>query len=163
MHILIKNKLLIYDNYKVKCAIGKRGIGIKKNEGDLITPKGTYKIEGIFYRPDKIQNLRTKIRKKPIYKNMGWCDDPKSKKYNQLIKLPFRFNCEKLYRADGIYDIILVLDFNTNPIKKNRGSAIFIHIAKNNYSPTKGCVAIKRSDLKKLVKRINERTFVKIA
>ena len=79
-----------------------------------------------------------------INKKMGWCDDPKSKKYNQLIELPFKFNFEKLYRNDDIYDIIFILSFNTNPVLKNKGSAIFIHIAKKNYSPTKGCVAIKK-------------------
>ena len=162
MHILIKNKSLIYNNYKVKCALGKRGIGNKKKEGDLITPKGSFKINGILYRPDKVKNLITKLRKKTINKKMGWCDDPKSKKYNQLIKLPFKFNFEKLYRNDDIYDIIFVLSFNTNPIIKNKGSAIFIHIAKRNYSPTKGCVAIRKDDIKKLAREINRKTIVKI-
>ena len=162
MHILIKNKSLIYNNYKVKCALGKRGIGNKKKEGDLITPKGSFKINGILYRPDKVKNLITKLRKKTINKKMGWCDDPKSKKYNQLIKLPFKFNFEKLYRNDDIYDIIFVLSFNTNPIIKNKGSAIFIHIAKRNYSPTKGCVAIRKNDIKRLAREINRNTIVKI-
>ena len=162
MHILIKNKSLIYNNYKVKCALGKRGIGNKKKEGDLITPKGSFKINGILYRPDKVKNLITKLRKKMINKKMGWCDDPKSKKYNQLIKLPSKFNFETLYRKDGIYDIIFILNFNTNPVKKNKGSAIFIHIAKKNYSATKGCIAIKRNDIKKLASIINRKTLVKI-
>ena len=162
MHILIKNKSLTYNDYKVKCAIGKRGIGIKKKEGDLITPKGRFKINEILYRPDKVKNLRTKLRKKMINKKMGWCDDPKSKKYNQLIKLPSKFNFETLYRKDGIYDIIFILNFNTNPVKKNKGSAIFIHIAKKNYSATKGCIAIKRNDIKKLASIINRKTLVKI-
>ena len=162
MHILIKNKSLTYNNYKVKCSLGKRGIGIKKKEGDLITPKGSFKINGILYRPDKVKNLITKLRKKMINKKMGWCDDPKSKKYNQLIKLPFKFNFEKLYRNDDIYDIIIILSFNTNPIIKNKGSAIFIHVAKRNYSPTKGCVAIRKNDIKKLAREINRNTIVKI-
>ena len=93
---------------------------------------------------------------------MGWCDDPESKKYNQLIKLPFKFNFEKLYRNDDIYDIIFILNFNTNPVKKNKGSAIFIHIAKKNYLPTKGCIAIKRNDIKKLAREIDRKTLVKI-
>ena len=93
---------------------------------------------------------------------MGWCDDPESKKYNQLIKLPSKFNFEKLYRKDEIYDIIFILNFNTNPVKKNKGSAIFIHIAKRNYSPTKGCIAIKKNDMIKLARKINTKTLVKI-
>ena len=162
MHILIKNKSLTFNNYKVKCALGKRGIGVKKKEGDQITPRGSYKIRGILYRRDKIKNLKTKLIKKVINKKMGWCDDPKSKKYNQLIKLPSKFNFEKLYRNDDIYDIIFILNFNTNPVKKNKGSAIFIHIAKKNYSATKGCIAIKRNDIKKLASIINRKTLVKI-
>ena len=93
---------------------------------------------------------------------MGWCDDPKSKKYNQLIKLPSKFNFEKLYRNDDIYDIVFILNFNTNPVKKNKGSAIFVHIAKKNYLPTRGCIAIKKNDIKKLAREINRKTLVKI-
>ena len=93
---------------------------------------------------------------------MGWCDDPKSKKYNQLIKLPSKFSFEKLYRNDEIYDILIILDFNTNPVIKNKGSAIFMHIAKRNYSPTKGCIAIKKNDMIKLARKINTKTLVKI-
>ncbi len=93
---------------------------------------------------------------------MGWCDDPRSQKYNKLVKLPFKFNYEKLYRADSIYDIIFVLDFNSNPVRKNKGSAIFIHIAKKNYTPTKGCVAIKKNDIKKIAQILNKKTLIKI-
>ena len=162
MHITIKNKFLFFKDYKIKCAVGKRGIGEKKQEGDLITPKGNYKIKCIFFRPDKVKNLSTKLKKRTINKKMGWCDDPKSKDYNKLVRLPFKFNYEKLYRSDSIYDIFFVLDFNTNPIKKNKGSAIFIHIAKKNFSSTKGCVAIKKSYIKMLAKKISKNTLVRI-
>ena len=93
---------------------------------------------------------------------MGWCDDPRSKEYNKLIKLPFKFSYEKLYRTENIYDLILVLNFNMNPVKKNKGSAIFIHVAKRNYSATKGCIAVKKKDLRMLIKKINKNTKVKI-
>ncbi len=162
MHVVIKNKYLSYGDYKVKCAIGKRGINIKKQEGDLITPKGTFNILEIFYRKDKINNITTKIKKTPITKNMGWCDDPNSIKYNKLIKYPFAYSSEKLYRSDNVYDVILVLNYNMHPIRKHKGSAIFIHVAKRNFSPTKGCVAIKKNDLKKLILLIKKKTKVKI-
>ena len=162
MHILIKNKKLTFNNYKVKCSIGKRGIGIKKREGDQITPKGKFKIKYILYRKDRVPNLKTKLKKMVINKNMGWCDDPKSEFYNKLIKLPFKYNFERLYRSDNIYDIILVLNFNLNPVQKNKGSAIFIHIAKRNYKSTAGCIAINKKNLKKIVKKINKRTLIKI-
>ena len=162
MQILIKNKKLSFNNYKVKCSVGKRGIGIKKREGDQITPKGKFKIKYILYRKDRVPNLKTKLKKMVINKNMGWCDDPKSEFYNKLIKLPFKYNFERLYRSDNIYDIILVLNFNLNPVQKNKGSAIFIHIAKRNYKSTAGCIAINKKNLKKIVKKINKRTLIKI-
>ena len=93
---------------------------------------------------------------------MGWCNDPNSKSYNKLIKLPFKFNYEKLFRNDRIYDIVLVLDYNMSPIKKNKGSAIFIHITKENFKSTEGCGAIKKTQLKKLVSEIKSNTKVKI-
>ena len=162
MHIYINNKFISYNNYKAKCAVGKRGISIKKKEGDFITPKGTFKIREIFYRKDRVQNLITRIKKTVIRKNMGWCDDPKSKKYNKLIYFPFKHSAEKLYRSENIYDIILVLNFNMNPVKKDKGSAIFIHVAKKNFQPTQGCIALNKFELIKLVKSIKINTVIKI-
>ena len=161
MHILINKNYLIYNKYKVKCAIGKKGIGYKKKEGDLITPKGRFKIKLILYRKDRVK-LKTKLRKVAIQKNMVWCDDPKSQKYNQLVKLPFDFGYEKLYKKENVYDIILVLNYNMKPIIKNKGSAIFIHISKKNYEKTEGCVALKKIHLIKVLKGLKNNTSVKI-
>ena len=94
---------------------------------------------------------------------MGWCDDPKSIYYNKLVKLPFVHNYEQLYKRENIYDIILVLNYNMNPVKKNKGSAIFIHVSKINYKKTEGCVAIKKLNLIKLLREINQNTKVKIS
>ena len=162
MHIFIKNKKLFLNEYKIKCAIGKRGIGNKKKEGDQITPKGKFKIKTILYRKDRVSNFKSKIVKLPIQKNMGWCDDPYSNYYNKLIRFPFKYTAEKLYRKDNIYDIVLVLNYNLNPTIKNKGSAIFIHVARRNYKLTKGCVAVSKKDLKKIVKQINKNTIIKI-
>ena len=162
MHILINKKYLKYNQYKVKCAIGKRGIGQKNKEGDLITPIGQYKIRYILYRKDRIKKIQSKLKKIVIKKSMGWCDDTKSKKYNKLINLPFNYNYERLFRTENIYDIILVLNYNMSPIIKNKGSAIFIHVAKKNYKKTQGCVAVKKSDLLKILKEIKINTKVKI-
>ena len=162
MHILIKNKSLTYNDYKVKCSVGKRGIGVKKREGDLITPIGTFKITKLLYRKDRLKNLKTCLKKTIINKTMGWCDDARSKSYNKLIRSPFKFTFEKLFRKDNMYDILLVLNFNMSPIKKHKGSAIFIHVAKNNYKKTKGCIAIKKKDLIFLLRKIDKNTKVKI-
>ena len=162
MHILINKKYLTYDQYKVKCSVGKRGIGSKKKEGDLITPIGQYKIKYILYRKDRIKKIQSKLRKITIKKNMGWCNDPKSKKYNKLVNLPFNYSCEQLFKKENVYDIILVLNYNMNPVKKGKGSAIFIHVAKKYYKRTQGCVAVKKSDLLKILKEIKINTKVKI-
>ena len=162
MHILINKKYLTYKNYKLKCALGKRGIGNKKKEGDLITPVGKYKINYILYRKDRIKKIYSKIRTIVIKKNMAWCDDPESKDYNKLIKLPSDFSFEKLYKKENIYDIVLVLDYNMNPIIKNKGSAIFIHVAKKNYKKTEGCMALRKIHLLKIIKLLESNTKVKI-
>ena len=163
MHIKVNKKYLSYNEYKAKCALGKRGIGYKKKEGDLITPKGQYRIKYLLYRSDRIKKIKTKLTRLSINKNMGWCNDSKSKNYNQLVKLPFKFNHEKLYRRDNIYDLILVLNFNMNPIKKNKGSAIFIHIAKKKYNKTEGCVAINKKMFLRIITKITRKTLVKIS
>ena len=128
----------------------------------MITPKGIFKIVGLFYRKDRVGLINTKIKKTVISKNTGWCDDTRSKSYNRLIKFPFKYSAERFYKKENIYDLILVLDFNMNPVRRNRGSAIFIHVAKNNFKPTRGCVAIKKNELKKLITKINKKTKVKI-
>ena len=162
MIIINKSGYLKYKDFKFKCALGKAGIGNKKSEGDNITPKGTFKIVKIYYRNDRIKIISSKFRLIEITKNTGWCDDSKSKKYNQLIKLPTKYSHEILYRRDNIYDLILVLNYNMNPSIKNKGSAIFIHVAKNNYKKTAGCIALKKTHLINLVEEIKRNTRVKI-
>jgi L,D-peptidoglycan transpeptidase YkuD (ErfK/YbiS/YcfS/YnhG family) len=160
MIIINKSGYLKYNDIKFKCALGKSGIGKKRIEGDNITPKGTFKIIKIYYRKDRITKINSAFKLIEIKKNMGWCDDLKSKKYNQLIKLPTKYRHEKLFRNDRIYDLILVLDYNMNPVIKNKGSAIFIHIAKNNYCKTKGCIALKREDLIEIISKIKRDTKI---
>ena len=162
MHILIKNKYLTFNNYRIKCAVGKRGIKKKEREGDYITPIGEFKIKYLLYRKDRVRKLKTVLKKIVIKKDMGWCDDPKSKKYNKLITTPSKYSFEKIFKKENIYDIILVLNYNMSPIVKDKGSAIFIHIATKNYKSTEGCVAIKKKQLLKMLKSITENTKVKI-
>jgi L,D-peptidoglycan transpeptidase YkuD (ErfK/YbiS/YcfS/YnhG family) len=161
--IIVKNtKYLFFKNLKFRCALGKNGIKKKIKEGDLITPKGIFSLKKVYYREDRIKNLKTKLKKIKIKKYMAWCDDPKAKFYNKQIKLPSRYNYEKLYRKDKIYDIVINLDYNTNPIIKNKGSAIFLHVAKKNYKPTAGCIALKKKDLMYLLSVIKKDNKIKI-
>jgi L,D-peptidoglycan transpeptidase YkuD (ErfK/YbiS/YcfS/YnhG family) len=162
MIIVKKSGYLKYKNLKFRCALGKGGVKKKTMEGDNITPKGIFKIIKIYYRPDKIKKIKTLIKKIKIKKNMGWCDDPSSRLYNKLINLPTKYTHEKLYRNDSLYDLIVVLSYNTNPIIKNKGSAIFMHIGKNSYKKTKGCIALKKEHLIEIISKIKKNTKIKI-
>ena len=162
MIIVKKSGYLQYKNLKFRCALGKAGIKKKEKEGDNITPRGIFKITNLYYRSDKIKNIITSITKIKIKKNMGWCDDPSSVHYNKQIKLPSKFSHEKLYRKDNLYDLFLVLNYNTNPVIKNKGSAIFLHITKVSYKKTKGCIALKKVDLIQLISKIRKNTKIKI-
>ena len=160
MIIINKSGYLKYKNLKFRCALGKAGIGKKKIEGDNITPKGTFNIVKIYYRADRVKKMPSKFRLIKITKKMGWCDDPNSKDYNQLINLPTKYTYEKLYRKDNVYDLLIVLNYNIMPTIKNKGSAIFIHIARKNYKKTSGCIALKKNHLTKLIKTIEKNTKV---
>ena len=160
MNINIKKNFLYFKEYKIKCSIGKRGITSKKREGDDKTPSGEFTLKSIFYRKDRIKKIKSKLNKIVIKNNMGWCDDPNSKYYNKKIKFPFSFSAEKLWLKDTIYDLIIVINYNLKPVIKNKGSAIFIHISKKNYKPTKGCIAITKSNLIILISKINKRTKI---
>jgi L,D-peptidoglycan transpeptidase YkuD (ErfK/YbiS/YcfS/YnhG family) len=162
MIIINKSSFIRYKNLKFKCTLGRAGIGKKKVEGDNITPVGIYKILNVYYRSDRIKKLNTKFKIYQIKKDMGWCDDPKSKKYNQLIKIPFNYKYEKLYRKDSAYDLIAVLDYNINPIIKRKGSAIFVHLTKNYKKKTAGCIGVKKENLVKLLSQIKINTKIKI-
>jgi L,D-peptidoglycan transpeptidase YkuD (ErfK/YbiS/YcfS/YnhG family) len=156
MIIINKSGYLEYKNLKFRCSLGEAGIGKKEKEGDKITPKGNFKILKIYYRKDRIKKITSKFKLIKITRNMGWCDDPTSKKYNQLIQLPTNYSYEKLFRKENIYDLIIVLNYNIKPTIKNKGSAIFIHVASKNFNKTAGCIALKKSDLRKLIKVINK-------
>lgn len=158
MNIIIKQKHLIYRGYKLKCSVGKAGLKKSKKEGDLATPKGLFKIGLLYYRKDRIKLPKCKLKKKIIKKNMGWCDDAKSRKYNKEISFPFKFSAEKLYLKSHSYDLLLNIKYNQMPTIKYRGSAIFLHLINRKYKPTKGCVALSKKDFLKIISLINNKT-----
>ena len=161
--IKLKNKdTLLFDEFEFKCSIGKNGISSKKIEGDKKTPKGTFSIGHLFYRSDKFKNIETKLKKIKIKKNMGWCDDPHHKNYNKLIKTNNKIKHEKLFRKDSAYDLLIPINYNYPKTKKNKGSAIFIHLTKN-YKKTLGCIALRTNDMLVLLKLINNKTKIKIS
>jgi L,D-peptidoglycan transpeptidase YkuD (ErfK/YbiS/YcfS/YnhG family) len=161
--IKLKNKdTLLFNEFEFKCSIGKNGISSKKIEGDKKTPKGTFSIGDLFYRSDKFKNIETKLKKIKIKKNMGWCDDPYHKNYNKLIKINNKIKHEKLFRKDNAYDLLIPINYNYPKTKKNKGSAIFIHLTKN-YKKTLGCIALRPNDMLVLLKLINKKTKIKIS
>jgi len=159
---VLRSGFLTFYKYKFKCSFGKNGLTKNKREGDRKTPMGNFKIIKCYYRSDRIKKPKTKMRCIQITKKMGWCDDFRSKKYNTLIKLPSKLHHEKLYRKDRLYDILVVINYNTKPVITGLGSAIFLHVAKKNYNSTKGCIALKREDLIILLKKIDKFTKIKI-
>jgi len=159
--IIIKKDTLLYDEFKFKCSIGKNGKTTKKIEGDNKTPKGLYALGPLYYRKDRLPKLSTKLKKIEIMKNFGWCDDVKSKFYNKPIKTNINVRHEKLYRNDKKYDLLIPIEYNSKKPKKNKGSAIFLHLT-SNYKKTQGCVAIKEKDMLILLNLINKKTKIKI-
>ena len=162
MHIIVKNKdTLLYDEFKFKCSIGKKGITSKKIEGDKKTPKGIYALGPLYFRKDRLSDPLTKLKKIQIKKSLGWCDDINSKFYKKPIKTNKKTRHEKLFRKNNNYDLLIPIEYNTKRPTKNKGSAIFLHLTKN-YKKTLGCVALKEKDMLVLLKLIDKKTKIKI-
>jgi L,D-peptidoglycan transpeptidase YkuD (ErfK/YbiS/YcfS/YnhG family) len=162
MIIVKKSGYLKYKNFKFRCALVKGGIKQKKREGDFITPRGKFKLIKIYYRSDRVKKINSTLKKIKIKKNIGWCDDVSSKYYNKQIKINKKISHEKLYRKDSLYDILVVLNYNLNPVIRGKGSAIFLHVAKKNYKKTQGCIALKKRDLLYLLSKIKKKTQIRI-
>ena len=163
MLINLKNKdTLTCDDFSFKCCIGKMGLTSNKIEGDKKTPKGVYSLGSLYYRKDRNKKPQTTIKKIIINRKMGWCDDSSNKKYNKLIKIKKNIKHEKMFRKDEKYDLLIPINYNTRKPKKNKGSAIFIHLTKN-YKKTLGCIALKKKDFLILIKLINKNSKIKIS
>ena len=172
LNTIYKSKLL-FKSKIYYCQIGSNGIApiFKKQEGDKRTPLGKWKLLKIYLRKDKKLNLRLKkhIRKKIILikKKNVWCDDPSNIHYNKLVNLKkiknnSEFSYENLFRQDDVYDIVIELNYNKNPIIKNKGSAIFIHCSFDDLRPTLGCVALKKKYLKYIINNLQTKNYIYI-
>ena len=163
MLIYLKNKhTLVVDDFSFKCSIGKNGTTKNKVEGDKKTPKGSFYIENLYFRKDRVKKIQSKLKSIPITKYMGWCDDLKNKKkYNKLIKVNKQTKHEKLFRKDNKYDLLIPIKYNFKKRILGKGSCIFLHLTKN-YKPTAGCIAINKNDFLIMLKVINKKTKIKI-
>ena len=166
-----QNYILRSGKKKFKCQVGAGGLKIhtKKIEGDKATPIGKWKLKSIYYRSDKMLKplMRAKTFKiNKITKNCGWCDDPNSYSYNKFINTKNlcseNVNFEKLWREDQAYDIVLETSYNTKPIIKGKGSAIFIHCSFPDYRKTAGCIALNKKDFSILIKNLSKKTNLEI-
>ncbi|MBS0643250.1 MAG: L,D-transpeptidase family protein [Proteobacteria bacterium] len=142
---------LTCDNETFRVALGKGGIRADKREGDGATPLATLRLVRVLYRPDREQQPATQAPVQALTPTDGWCDDPALPAYNQPVRLPIDGSAEALWRDDTLYDIIGVLDWNLAPVIPGRGSAIFLHIARPDYGPTEGCIALAPADLRRIL------------
>jgi len=154
---------LLWNNKQFHCALGKNGVTQNKKEGDLTTPIGCFHLRKILYRKDRISRPKTFLPVSEIKPNDGWCDDVNSKEfYNRQIKIPSHLSYENLWREDEVYNLIIILGYNDNPPILGKGSAIFMHIARKNYSPTAGCIALSLKDLLLLLQEWKRDTQINI-
>jgi len=163
MTILVKNKhSLIIDEFKFKCCVGKNGTTRNKKEGDKKTPSGSFKIESLYFRKDRLKRPTTSLKCIEIKKDMGWCNDVRfPKRYNKLFRIKKKIKYEKLKRKDYKYDLLIPIKYNfKNPVT-GKGSCIFIHLTKN-YKPTAGCIALVKKDFLILLKIIKKDSKIKI-
>ena len=163
MTILVKNKhTLQIEEFTFKCCIGKKGSTKNKREGDKKTPKGTFKIENLYFRKDRIKKPLTSLKCIEIKNNMGWCDDIRyPKKYNKLIKVEKKIRHEKLLRKDNKYDLLIPIKYNFKKPTTGLGSCIFIHLTRD-FRPTAGCVGLKKKDFLIILKLIKKNSEIKI-
>jgi L,D-peptidoglycan transpeptidase YkuD (ErfK/YbiS/YcfS/YnhG family) len=138
----------------IPCSLGRHGVTSSKREGDGETPAGRFRVTGGYWRQDRLRRVGGAFRLKPITADMGWCDDPADANYNRPLRLPARARHEELLRADGLYDVVLVLDHNQSPRVRGHGSAIFFHLTRDKMDPTAGCVAISRAQMLRLLPRL---------
>jgi L,D-peptidoglycan transpeptidase YkuD (ErfK/YbiS/YcfS/YnhG family) len=148
---------------KRRAAIGPAGIAVKGGEGDGITPRGAWPVREIFYRADRLAKPRTSLPLRAIAKDDGWCDAPGDTNYNRLVKLPYAASHENMWREDHLYDLVAVLGFNDDPVVAGKGSAIFLHLARDGYAPTHGCVALTYDDALAAIEQLRPGDQVVIA
>ena len=145
-----------------RCVVGAGGAREDKVEGDAATPVGEFPLRRIYCRNDRLVLPKVQLPARPISEHDGWCDDPRSSAYNRLVRIPNDWSHEKMWREDGLYDLVVVIGYNDDPPEGEWGSAIFIHMAREDYAATRGCIALARKDLLELVTLIGPETRLQI-
>jgi L,D-peptidoglycan transpeptidase YkuD (ErfK/YbiS/YcfS/YnhG family) len=154
--------VLIADGVRAVAALGRGGIGRVKLEGDGRTPAGRFRFLHVFYRPDRVSRPPTVLPVATLRPDLGWCDDPSDRNYNRPVRLPYPARYERLWRQDGLYDILVVIDFNVARPRAGGGSAIVLHIASPDFAPTEGCIAVRLPILQRLLANAGPRTTLHV-
>jgi L,D-peptidoglycan transpeptidase YkuD (ErfK/YbiS/YcfS/YnhG family) len=150
-----------FGSLSVPCALGRSGVKALKREGDGATPRGRFRLRYVLYREGTKRPL-TALGLRLIRRDDGWSDSPSDRNYNRKVRLPYGASAEHLWREDGLYDLVAVLGYNDMPRIRNRGSAIFMHIARSDFRPTEGCVALRGRDLRRLISRLPKQSDIVI-
>jgi L,D-peptidoglycan transpeptidase YkuD (ErfK/YbiS/YcfS/YnhG family) len=153
--------VLQYGGLTMPCALGRSGTGVLKREGDGATPWGRFAMLEVLFNPARTRRPVTCLPIRAIATSDGWCDASQDRNYNRKVKLPYPASAENLHRGDGLYDVVVVLDYNIRPRVRRRGSAIFMHIARPGFLPTEGCIALRRTDLVRVLGRVQRNSNVK--
>jgi L,D-peptidoglycan transpeptidase YkuD (ErfK/YbiS/YcfS/YnhG family) len=144
-------------------ALGRSGIKANKREGDGGTPRGTFMLRRLWWRADRILRPRTRLPVRRIGRHDGWCEDPLDRRYNRPVQVPEQSTADRLWRTDRLYDLIVEISHNTRPRIAGRGSAVFIHVAREKFGPTAGCVALDAKALRRLIEQLGPATRIEIA
>ncbi len=145
-----------------RCVLGAGGVREDKVEGDAATPVGEFPLRRIYFRNDRLVLPKVRLPARPIAEHDGWCDDPRSPAYNRLVRIPNEWSHENMWREDGLYDLVVVVGYNDDPPEGEWGSAIFLHVAREGYSPTRGCIAFARDDLLELLPLLTPDTRLRV-
>ncbi len=154
--------VLVCGSLRFKCALGRSGLRALKREGDGATPAGNFAFLQAFYRADRLQRPRTALPVRPLRPSDGWCDAVGDRNYNRSVRHPYPASAERMWRADALYDIVVVLGHNQRPRVQGAGSAIFMHVARDGVKPTAGCLSLRRNDLLALLSRLGPGSSVAI-
>lgn len=147
---------------QLRCAVGRGGIAPAKREGDGVTPVGRWPLRRVLYRADRLAEPQTQLACAAIRPDDGWCDDPADPAYNRPVRLPYAASHERMTREDGLYDVVVVLGHNDDPVVPGAGSAIFLHVARDDFGPTEGCVALALPDLLALLREAGPDSAVEV-
>jgi L,D-peptidoglycan transpeptidase YkuD (ErfK/YbiS/YcfS/YnhG family) len=154
--------ILRYGGKTFPVALGRAGIVANKFEGDLATPRGKFHPVRIWWRADRVSRPQTKLPLRRITRNTAWCEDPADRRYNRPFLLAENEKGDRLWREDHLYDLIVEIDHNRKPRTARRGSAVFLHLSRADFSPTAGCVGMPLQDLQRLVAKLDEDSVIRI-